>query len=118
MLVRITLIIMAIGEIIWLVIIWVISAIPLNIAVKMIGGHSSIIKVIIANLIVGMVAAYLNNMFGFIAVILSFIVMLFIYKLIFKIGWIRAILAWFLQFVIIAIFFIVLLLLGVSLLVF
>jgi len=80
----------------------VVSAIPLNIAVKVLGGESSIIKVIIVNILVGASAAILALVIDKFLAIASFIVMIFIYKEMFKIGWIKAFFAWVFQGVIIA----------------
>lgn len=107
---------MALSNLIWLIIIWIISAIPLNLAVKLIGGKSSIIKVIFVNFLVAVASALLYQTFGLFAVIFSFLAMLLIYKIMFKIGWFRAFLAWILQFILVAIFVVVLLMFGVSLL--
>jgi hypothetical protein len=93
------------------------SAIPLNLAVKMLGGKSSILKVIAANVIVGLIAIYLQANVGWYAGLLTFILMLFVYKILFAIGWLRALVAWLLQFLIIVIFIIALALIGVTLLV-
>jgi len=87
-----------------------ISSIPLNIAVHLLGGDSSIIKVIIVNISVGVVAALINFYVNAYAGIVAFISMLFIYKLAFDLGWIRAFLAWILQGIIL-----VLLILGLIL---
>ncbi len=108
---------MSLTSIIILIVVLVVSAIPLNLAVKILGGRSSILKVILVNFIVGLIGAYLNSTLGWLAGIVSFIAMLFIYKIIFGLGWIRAFLAWILQAVIIAIIIIALILIaGVTLL--
>lgn len=98
-----------------LFVILVVSAIPLNLAVKLLGGRSSILKVILVNLGVWAAGLYLERAFGLFAGLLSFIVMLIIYRYAFDLGWLRAFAAWVLQFVIIAAFVIALSLVGVSL---
>lgn len=109
---------MVLARAILLFIILVISAIPLNLAVKLLGGKSGILKVIIANLAVAAIATFLDSTVGWYAGLLSFLLMLLVYKLLFNIGWVRALLAWLLQFVIIALFIVILALIGVSLIVF
>ncbi|PLW79622.1 hypothetical protein C0585_06515 [Candidatus Woesearchaeota archaeon] len=79
-----------------------ISALPLNIAVHLLGGDSSTIKVIIVNISVGIVAALINVYVNVYAGIVAFIAMLFIYKVAFDLGWIRAFFAWILQGIILA----------------
>ncbi len=97
----------------WYILVLVVSAIPLNIAVKIMGGKSSIIKVIAANIIIAIIGYFIAENINFLAGLLSFIVMLFVYKLMFRMGWVRSFLAWLLQYVIIAIFFILLTLIGI-----
>lgn len=98
-----------------LVAILVVSAIPLNLAVKLLGGRSSILKVIAANILAGVLGYLILVYVGEYVAILSFIAMILIYRSMFRMGWIRSMLAWLLQFVIIAIIIVVLLLFGVSL---
>lgn len=104
---------MDITTILWYIVVLVISAIPLNIAVKFMGGRSSLIKVIIANIIIAIISYFIKENINFLAGFLSFIAMLFVYKLMFRMGWLRSFLAWLLQYVIIAIFFIILALIGI-----
>jgi hypothetical protein len=100
--------------ILWYIFILIISAIPLNIAVKLMGGRSSILKVIFANLIYAIILFFLELYFN-VWTIISFILMIFVYKIMFEMGWIRTILAWVLQLVIIAIIVVILGLFGISL---
>ena len=104
-----------IGNIIVLLIVLVISAIPLNLAMKMLGGKSSILKVILANLLAGIAYILLHAYLGLFAGLASFIVMILIYREIFKVGWIRVLLALVLEVVIIIIFWIALAAIGISL---
>lgn len=99
-----------------LVLIVIISALPLNIAVKLLGGDSSIIKVIGVNLLVFTTVFIINLLVGPLAGIIGFIAMLFIYKISFDLGWFKAFVAWILQAVIVVILGILgTVLLGVSL---
>lgn len=103
---------------IYSIIIFIVSAIPLNIAVRLLGGKSSFLKAILVNLIVGTAGYFISTKIKFFATILSFIVLLLIYKVMFRIGWLRALLAWVVQLVIIGIFWLaVFFLLGIMLLV-
>ena len=104
---------MEITTLLWYMLILVISAIPLNIAVKMLGGRSSLLRVIVANLIIAIIAYLIDYYVGFFVGFLSFIAMLFVYKKMFRMGWLRTLMAWFVQYLLIAIFLVTLTLLGV-----
>lgn len=97
----------------WFLLIIILSAIPLNIAVKLLGGKSSIVKVIFANIIVAVLGYLIQSQIGVFAGLLTFIIMLFVYKIMFDMGWIRSFLAWLLQYVLILIFFVILALAGI-----
>jgi hypothetical protein len=98
-----------------LILIWIITAIPLYLAVKLIGGKTSLIKVIFVNFLVGFLTTFLYETIGLWAAIVSFIAMLLVYKIAFRVGWIRAFLAWITQFILIAIFVVAGTLIGISL---
>jgi hypothetical protein len=100
-------------DMLWTVIVIVLSSVPLYIAVKLMGGHTGILKVIIVNIIVALAVSYITSTFNFWAGALSFIVMLFIYKVMFKLSWLKAFLAWILQFIIIALIIFLLVFFGV-----
>lgn len=104
---------MDITGLLWYLLIIVLSAIPLNIAVKLLGGRSSIVKVIFANIVIAILGYFIQTEIGTFASLLTFIVMLFVYKVMFEMGWIRSFLAWLLQYVLILIFFIILGLAGI-----
>ena len=99
------------------ILIFAVSAIPLNIAVKLLGGKSSWFKAIAVNVLVSIAGYFIAQFIDFFSTIVSFIVLLLIYKVMFKLGWIRALLAWLVQLILIAIFWIVVfLVLGTALL--
>jgi len=77
-----------------LIVILILSALPLYFAVNILGGDASILKVLLVNLIVAIIGIAINSN------ITAFILLLFIYKEVFKLSWISAFLAWLLQFVI------------------
>jgi hypothetical protein len=107
---------MALFELIVLLVVLIISAIPLNIAVKLLGGKSGIIKVIFVNVLVGLVYFAIHAFIGLFAGLISFIAMLFIYKEMFRLGWLKAFFAWLLQGAIILIAILVLGFFGLALL--
>ena len=72
----------------------IISALPLYFAVKFLGGKATIFKVLMVNLIIGVIGATLDMP------VVGFILLLFVYKKVFKMSWLSALLAWILQFVV------------------
>jgi hypothetical protein len=91
-----------------------ISAIPLNLAVKALGGKSSWLKAILVNIILDIINIFLSPQIRFGYIIISFILKLFIYKLMFRIGWIKALLAWILQYIIAVLLVILLAVIGLG----
>jgi hypothetical protein len=81
----------------------VISSLPLYFAVKVLGGKAGLLKVFLVNIIIAIVIPLILGYFGFsggiVAGIISFLLMLAVYVIFFKIGFIRALLAWLLQLV-------------------
>jgi hypothetical protein len=79
-----------------IVLIFVVTSIPLHIAVTMLGGDSSILKAAFVNFLAGLVGAgiYLFTGYGW---VVAFIALLVVYKLMFGLGFIRAFFAWVLQ---------------------
>ncbi|MFW6013548.1 MAG: hypothetical protein ACOCZQ_00410 [Nanoarchaeota archaeon] len=104
---------MDITALFWYVLILVISAIPLDIAVKMLGGRSSLLKVIVANIIIAIIGYLIQYYIDFLVGFFSFIAMLFVYKRMFRMGWLRTLVAWFLQYLLISIFIVLLALIGI-----
>lgn len=72
----------------------IISALPLYFTVKFLGGKATIFKVLMVNLIVGIISAALDMP------VVGFVLLLFVYKEVFKMSWLSAFLAWILQFVV------------------
>lgn len=88
----------------------IISAIPLFLAMKILGGRGGIFRVIFVNLLVALVTFLVKYYFqSWLGGLFAFILMIWIYKDFFRLGWLRALLAWLLQFVVV---FLLVLLLG------
>ena len=83
------------------VVAFTISAIPLYIAIMLLGGRASLLKVILVNLGIGFLDGIIDAKFqtAWLGKVVSFLVLLIIYKLMFDLGWLRAILVWMLQFI-------------------
>ena len=93
---------------------FLLSGIPLYLAVKLLGGKTGILKTAIVLFVSGLIVAAIKNYVDTLGALLAFIVMIWIYKESFKLGWFGAFFAWLLQFVMLAIIVIVFLLFGFS----
>ena len=82
------------------VLVVVLSAIPLNLAVKMLGGHSSLLKVIGVNFLIAVCGVFLTTSLDGSKGLISFLVLIVLYKVMFDLSWLKALLAWILQFII------------------
>lgn len=80
---------------------FIISAIPLHFSVILMGGKTNILKTSLIIILAGIVISIINTIFGNISSLVSFIILIWIYKISFKLGWISTVFAWLLQFIII-----------------
>ena len=90
---------MALSSLLLIVIVFMLSALPLYFSVKLLGGRTGLLKVILINLLVALVALIIKFFFESWGGLIAFVLMLWIYKDFFRMSWIRALLAWLLQFV-------------------
>ena len=79
----------------------IISSLPLYFAVKLLGGHASILKVFITNVLVGFLSAWLVSSFGFGSLVVLLVVIL-LYSFIFQMGIVRSFFAWLIQYIVAA----------------
>ena len=79
-----------------IVLVFIITSIPLHIAVSLLGGDTSIIKAALVNFIAGVVGAGIYFFTGY-GGIVAFIALLAVYKIMFGLSFFSALLAWFLQ---------------------
>ncbi len=96
----------------------VIASLPIYFALRLLGEPRSILRAILANFAAAVV--YIITLpisfLGTIGAILSFIALLFSYKLVLRLGWVQSFLVWLLSIVLVALFwFIVALIPGLSL---
>jgi len=100
------------GNILIFLISFIVSAIPLYLAIKTLGSKTGLFKtafiVIVSGLIVSAIRYYLNTWSGLIA----FFILIWIYHESFRLGWIKAFLAWILQFVFIFVIYFIITLLS------
>jgi hypothetical protein len=86
---------------------FVISSFPLYLSVKFLGGKTTLLKTVLIALISGVIISAIQFRFATFGTILSFIILIWIYHESFKLQWWKALLAWLLQFVFIAIFYLI-----------
>ena len=81
-----------------LILLFIISAIPLYLAVKILGGKTNIVKTVFVMILAGIATAIISAIFPF-GGIIAFIVLIWIYHEMFRLKWLKALIAWFLQLV-------------------
>lgn len=94
---------MAVAALLLILAMFILSALPLYFSVKLLGGRTGLFKVIFINLLVAFVALIIKFFFDSWGGLIAFVLMLWIYKDFFRLSWIKALLAWLLQFVFAAI---------------
>ncbi|MGM5480589.1 MAG: hypothetical protein ACQESC_03960 [Nanobdellota archaeon] len=77
--------------------VFLISALPLHFSAKLLGGQTSILKSIIINVLAGIVASLTATFVPFFATIPVIIALLVLYKFAFGVGWLKALIIWFVQ---------------------
>ncbi|MCB9359339.1 hypothetical protein H6503_05380 [Candidatus Woesearchaeota archaeon] len=90
------------------IIFYIISALPLHLAVKFLGGKTSVLKTALVVFVGGLVVAAVNGLLKFWAGVIAFILMIAVYALAFDLGWFKAFFAWLLQFVFLILFYFIL----------
>ncbi|MBN1274754.1 hypothetical protein JXA12_00470 [Candidatus Woesearchaeota archaeon] len=90
---------MALTNLLLILAAFLISALPLYFSVQLLGGKAGLFKVVLINLLVAFVAILVRFFFDSWGGLVAFIVMIWIYKDFFELSWLRALLAWLLQFV-------------------
>tara|TARA_Y100000310_G_C20487240_1_gene717455 strand:+ start:221 stop:562 length:342 start_codon:yes stop_codon:yes gene_type:complete len=73
------------------------SSLPLYFAVTLIGGKTSVMKILFLNFLMVVVYLGLNLFLDHFIGLASFVILLFLYKYFFEIGFVRALIAWVLQ---------------------
>lgn len=83
------------------ILIFIISAIPLYIAVKFLGGKTTILRTAIIAFLSGIAVSLIQEFFKTFGAIIAFIFLIWVYHEAFKLKWWKAFVAWFLQFIVI-----------------
>lgn len=81
------------------IIVLILSAIPLYLAVKFVGGEAGIVKIILMSLILSFASLGAASFIGVYAGLVMWIGTLFVYQIAFKISLLKAFIAWVLQYV-------------------
>ncbi len=97
------------------VLVFLISAIPLYLAVKFLGGKTSLLKTAFVALLSGIIVSAIQFRFRVWGALLAFFVLIWIYHEAFRLVWIKAFFAWVLQLLFLALFYAVLIILGIML---
>lgn len=91
-----------------LLVVMIISALPLYFAVKFLGGKTTILRTLFVMFITGIIVSAVRYRFRIWGSIIAFLLMIWIYREIFRLKWWKAFVAWVLQFVFIAIAYLLL----------
>ncbi|MFH2020160.1 MAG: hypothetical protein ABIJ34_02035 [archaeon] len=96
------------------VLVFIISALPLHFSIKFLGGKTDLLKTIMVVLISGVIVSAVKYQFKLFGGLIAFFILIWIYHEVFRLKWWKAFVAWFLQFVFIAIFYAVIALLSAA----
>lgn len=101
-------------NIIFILIVIIISALPLYFAVDLLGGRVSIGKAFIVMVIVAILYSIITFFMPHYGAIVAFIVLIWVYREMFRLKWLKALLAWLIQMVFIIILTWILSLVGLG----
>ncbi|MBN2367988.1 hypothetical protein JXC34_03140 [Candidatus Woesearchaeota archaeon] len=90
-----------------LIFVFLVSALPLYFAIKFLGGKTTLFKTAFVALISGIIVSAIKFQFKTFGGILAFFVLIWIYHEVFRLKWFKAFVAWILQFVFLAIFYVI-----------
>ncbi len=92
-----------------IVVLFVVTALPLYLAVKMLGGETTILRTVLVMILTGFLVSLSHSLGGIYGGFIAFIVTLWLYRIVFRLGWVRALLVWAGQFVIVVLFYLLML---------
>lgn len=100
-----------------LILLFLIIALPLHLAVRFMGGRTTILKSFLVVVLTGVLSAliYANFKYGG---IIAFLLLIWIYREMFRLKWIKAVLVWVIEIVLIVIFTAIFAILGIGVLTF
>ncbi|MBD3164249.1 hypothetical protein GF323_03550 [Candidatus Woesearchaeota archaeon] len=85
--------------------VFIISAVPLHLAVRLLKGKTYLLKTAFITFLAGLIIGAIQYTFETFGGLLAFIVLIWIYHESFRLKWWKAFLAWILQFVFVAVFY-------------
>ena len=91
---------MAITNILLLFILFLIASLPLYLAVKLLGGKTGILKAIFVNILAAIVVTIAQSLVSW-GNILGLVLLIWMYREFFRLKWIKALLVWILQIIIV-----------------
>ena len=80
-----------------LIVIFLLSALPLYFAVKLLNGRTTLFKTAIITFISGVIVSIVNYLFKTWGALIAFVLLIWIYHDVFRLKWHKAFLAWILQ---------------------
>ncbi|NCC71132.1 hypothetical protein EOM09_06130 [bacterium] len=101
-------------KILVIILIFILSALPLHISVRILGGRTNILKSFLVTFGAGIVAAFFAAILPF-GAIFALIILIWIYREMFRLKWFKAFIAWILQLLFIFLLGIILMIFGLSL---
>jgi hypothetical protein len=87
-----------------LIIIFLISALPLYFAVKLLNGKTTLFKTAVVTLISGIVVSIIKLIFETWGALIAFVILIWVYHEIFRLKWHKAVLVWLIHLAFIVIF--------------
>ena len=89
-------------------VIFTISSLPLYFSVKLLNGKTTLLKTALVTFILGIIVTAIQNFFKGFGGLIAFFILIWIYHEVFRLKWWKALVAWFMQFIFIAVFYLIL----------
>ncbi|PIY59779.1 hypothetical protein COY95_05280 [Candidatus Woesearchaeota archaeon CG_4_10_14_0_8_um_filter_47_5] len=94
---------------------FIFAALPLYFAVKVLGGKTTLLRTVLVNILGGLAVSLIQTFFRrWWGSLIAFGILIWIYREMFRLKWIKAFLAWLLELVFVALFYFVAVLLGLG----
>lgn len=97
-----------------LILIFIITSLPLYFATKMLRGRTTLLRAIATNVLAGLAVIFCHLIFPVIGGIIGFIAILILYRFSFRVGFIRAIIIWLIEVILVGLFTLLGILLGIG----
>jgi hypothetical protein len=90
-----------------IVFLYLLTALPLHLAVKFLGGKTNLLKTALVNIFIGFIVYLIKEQFHLIGGFIAFFVSAVLYREFFKLKWFKAFLVWLLELVFLGIFWLI-----------